>query len=565
MTQRYQNGEIARIDTPTAPLTGTLYRMPTDAIGNALQDLGDQGVRLYQAYERANDARQLMEAERDMQTAVLDFAKWQAQSQDESMWLPEWEKRTQSLQKSFGDRKLSDNARLGLQRSFSNWHGNQMLSLQTQAVKQAGFRARQAASNTIKMAVDSGDEGRANAAISLLEQSGNALPEEVEAMRLAVGDKIKAKRIQNVLNLTSAALDERNLDGARELIRTSELDDSEKRKWLAQIDATHAVNEQKDQFQAIALRDPQAALKDLDNPAKFALLSPGDREAARAQAKNILAGQSLDAFRDIKARIDLGQVKKEENFDAFKELDPLMRDQLRAYNAAFHDKAGMNSPAVYESAIEAIDNLVDDGSGLPRAQLEAAIESQFNGPYAEQLKKRLNDKFSNPGKTEVLKEALAQLNRWGFDEKRFGEYQKPMLGPDGNPVITEKDIKTQAPDYGILGWRQLFGMGARGTTVETFKDQPQPVMVDEPAKRDAIAAKIGMIRTQLEKEVSEGKILTPDDAMKRAAELSGQPRVKSAASQIGPSPLLPSLSAQPRPLMPIQDEINAILSKNANR
>lgn len=558
---RYQGGGIQPVSTPTAPLTGTRIAQPTSAIGDALQQAGEVGTRLYVAYTQANDARHLLEAEGEMQREILDFAKWQQANQDESAWLPEFEKRTKKLEDAFGKRPISDRARLALNRSFGSWSTGETMQLQGQTVKQAGARARQAAQNTITRAIEQGDEPTAMAAFDTLGASGVMFPEEVEAGKLELAGTFKSKRQKDAVNLAAAALDERDIDGAREIIRSSELDASEKRMRLAQIDAGHAVNIQKDEFQALALTDPQKAISELDDPAKFNLLSPGDREAMRVQAKNILAGQSSDAWRDIKTRIELGQVKKGETFEAIKELDPLTRDVARLYNATYHDKASANSPAEYETVIAAIDNLQDDGSGLPRAQLEAAIDARFTGPYAEQLKKRLDDKFADPSKTEVLKEALGQLNRWAFDEKRFGEYQQPALGPDGNPVVTEKSVKTQAPDYGILGWRSLFGMGARGTTVETFKDQPSPVMVDDPAKRDAIAAKLGMIRMALENEVKAGKITTPEEAMQRAAELSGQPRVKSAASAIDsarPNPLLPS--AQPAPKI----DLDAIISKNAN-
>jgi hypothetical protein len=54
-----------------------------------------------------------------------------------------------------------------------------------------------------------------------------------------------------------------------------------------------------------------------------------------------------------------------------------------------------------------------------------------------------------------------------------------------------------------------------------------------------------MIRVQLEKDVQAGKITTPEDAMKRMAELAKMPLVKQAASETGtaPNPLLPAMDA----------------------
>ena len=225
----------------------------------------------------------------------------------------------------------------------------------------------------------------------------------------------------------------------------------------------------------------------------------------------------------------------------------------------------MNSTSEYEAAVAAIDNLQDDGSGLPRAQVEAGIESRFNGPYAEQLKKRLDDKFSSPGKSDVLKEPLAQLSRWAFDEKRMGEYQTPDLGPDGNPIVTEKTIKTAVPDTssGFFWWRRLPWMGGpvptgTSTVTEQKEKQVNPLMKDDPVRRDKIASQVGGIRMILEKEAAAGKFATPEDAMKRMAELAKIPLSASAANEAtgAPSPLLPSLA-------PNKLDLNSIIQKHA--
>lgn len=551
----------ARVPMPAALPVGSDGQAWSQALNNVSGTL--QTLALKKA--EADDTRQLVEAEGEMRRHAMEFQQFQQATVDQDQWLPEWQKRQTGMQGYIDKLKLTDNARLRLTSSFGRWSDGHAIAIQGEAFKQSVGRAKQAVVNRATEAANAGDFGGVTSALSLLPQDYTT-PEERDGIRIDLEGKAKAAAEKQLDTQLQIDIDQRNSTGAKAKVQSSPfLTDLEKESRIARIDATAAVNEQKDGVQALTIQNPQDAIAKLEK-GEFDKLSPGDRQAAIVVAKNVLAAQSTDAFREIKDRIDLGQVKAGETFDTFKELDPLMRDQLRAYNRDFANKASANSPAEYEAAIAAIDGLKDDGSGLPRAQLEAGIESRFTGPYADQLKKRLDDKFTDPSKTEVLKEALGQLNRWAFDEKRFGEYQQPAIGPDGNPVVTEKGVKTleTGKSSGLLWWRHLPWMGGPVET-KTVVDQPEKqierVLVDDPVKRDAIAAKLGMIRMTLENEVKMGKITTPDEAMQRAAELSGQPRVKSAASAID--------SARPNMLLPPSQhapkiDLDAIISKNAN-
>jgi len=538
----------SRIPLPSALPAG----QGAEAFGQALGKVGNVMVALAQKQQEANDTRQLIEAEGEMRKQAMEFQQFQQTTTDQEQWLPAWQKRQAGMQEYMDGLKLTDGARLRLTSSFGRWSDNHAISIQGEAFKRSVGRAKQAVVNRANESAEAGDFGGIESALSLLPVDYTT-PEERDAMRLDLHGKAKGAALNQLEKQVGTALDLRDVAGAKAMVSESpHLNDIDRNAQLARIDATHAVNAQKDEFQALSLQEPQKALTELDDPGKFSLVSIGDREAMKVQAKNILAGQSSDAWRDIKTRIELGQVKKGETFDGIKELDPLTRDVAKLYNASYHNKAGMNSTAEYEAAVASIDNLKDDGSGLPRAQLEAGIESRFSGPYAEQLKKRLDARFSAPNQADILKEPLAQLHRWAFDEKRLGEFEKPALGPDGNPVVTEATIKTAVPDTssGFLWWRRLPWMGGpvqTGTSTVKEQDakQVKPVMQDDPAKRDRVAAQVGMIRVQLEKDVASGKVVTPEDAMKRMAELAKMTLVKQAASETGSAanPLLPALGA----------------------
>jgi hypothetical protein len=493
----------------------------------------------------ANDTRQLIEAEGEMRRHAMEFQQFQQTTTDQDQWLPEWQKRQTELQKRIDGMKLTDDARLRLTSSFGRWSDGHAIAIQGEAFKQAVGRAKQAVVNRADEAAAAGDFQGIQSALAMLP-ADYTTPEERDAIRINLDGKAKAVALDQLNKQVGTALDLRDIEGAKALVQESPfLPDIDRAAQLARIDSTHAVNAQKDEFQALSLQDPQKALADLEDPSKFALVSPGDREAMKVQARSILAGQSSDKWREIKTRIDLGQVKKGETFDGIKELDPLTRDVAKLYNASYHDKAGMNSTSEYETAIAAIDNVKDDGSGLARAQVEAAIDARFAGPYAEQLKKRLDARFTAPNQADVLREPLAQLHRWAFDEKRLGEFETPLLDDAGNMVVTEKSKKTLVPDDGFLWWRRLPGMGGAVSKVVEGEKVPVAVMRYDPAKRDRIAAQVGAIRVQLEKDLQAGKITTPEEAMQRMAELAKQPVVKRAASETGaaPNPLLPTLGA----------------------
>lgn len=538
----------ARVPLPAALPVGS----DGQAWGQALSNVSGALQTLALKKAEADDTRQLVEAEGEMRRHAMEFQQFQQTTTDQDQWLPEWQKRQTGMQKYIDGLKLTDNARLRLTSSFGRWSDGHAVAIQGEAFKQSVGRAKQAVVNRANEAAAAGDFQAIQSALSLLP-ADYTTPEEREFMRLELDGKAKAVAIDQLNKKVGTALDMRDVSGAKAMVAESpHLSDIDRKAQLARIDSTHAVNAQKDEFQALSLREPQKALADLDDPTKFALVSPGDREVMRVQANSILAGQSSDAWRDIKTRIDLGQVKKGETFDGIKELDPLTRDVARLYNATYHNKAGMNSTSEYETAVAAIDNVKDDGSGLARAQVEAAIDARFSGPYAEQLKKRLDARFTTPNQSDVLREPLAQLHRWAFDEKRLGEFETPVLGPDGNPVVTESTIKTAVPDTssGFLWWRRLPWMGGpvpTGTSTVTEQEakQVKPVMKDDPAKRDRVAAQVGAIRVRLEKDLQTGKITTPEEAMQRMAELAKQPVVKRAASETGaaPNPLLPRVGA----------------------
>jgi len=547
-------------------------------VGENMQELGGALGQIGAQYQHAKNVQHIADAEISMDQATNDIhAKLASDGirDKPDAWVPAVQQHVNQVgQQLLSNKDLSPLAKQQIEMRLLKW-GTQLKGQTNIARISRQFDLTSQSLNAGYIdALNNRQYDKAAEAVAALKPY--MAEDALKAKEMVIQEKRKEDGLTDFTTMRNTALNNRNIEGARQSVAWAKengfLDDKQAQYQYSQIDATHAVNQQKDEFQAVAIHDPQKALADLNDPNKFHLISPGDRAQMEVIAKSNLATQSSDAWHDLKTRIDLGQVKKDESFDAIKELDPLTRDVVRLYNRTYHDKASMNSPSEYEAAISAIDNAQDDGSGLVKAQLGAGIESRFNGAFAAGLNKRLEDKFNDPSKSEILKEPLAQLNRWAFDEKRLGEYQKPEVGPDGNPVVTEKTIKTAVPDMtsGFLWWRKLPWMGGpvpTGTSTVKEQDEKQvkPVMQDDPAKRDKIAAQVGNIRMTLEKEASAGKFATPEDAMKRMADLAKIPLTAQAANEavsVGPSmtamPSVNGLKGAPLPvslLPPIEDVI----------
>jgi hypothetical protein len=230
------------------------------------------------------------------------------------------------------------------------------------------------------------------------------------------------------------------------------------------------------------------------------------------------------------------------------DLTPLMRDILKAENAAHHDDkakatriALQNSPAIYESAVGVISKYdpAEDEGGLRRAEIGAALEANFSGPYLEELNKRLDERGQKPPGEIDAAPALALIQEW-TEGGGLGEFKKPLM-QDGAAVMTEpkKIGVTAKTPRSFLGIDYLWP-DAGG---EEVKSTPKPVTEVDPVAQAKAAAKQAAVRKALEAEVKAGKFKTNDEVLNRAVELFQQHGGKAPAitppATTGASLLLP--------------------------
>lgn len=89
----------------------------------------------------ANDTRQLIEAEGDMQRTELEFQQFQQTTTDQDQWLPEWQKRQTEIQNRIDGLKLTEGARFRLTSAFNQWAGKKAIAVQGAAFQHAVGRS----------------------------------------------------------------------------------------------------------------------------------------------------------------------------------------------------------------------------------------------------------------------------------------------------------------------------------------------------------------------------------------------------------------------------------------
>lgn len=514
----------------------------------AIQQAGGAVVGLLDRYNELTDTRNLVEAENEMRKATQDFNAWRLdpKNADESQWLPKWKETQASVQKKFDGLKLSDRARLGLSRSFGQWSDGQTISLQGDVFKQGARRTRDALLLRAQQAEAAGDDPLVISSYDQMSKLGAMLPEEAELAKYDALKRSKATRVGAFESSLETMMSGPTVDwkAVRESVSgNADLSAEEKKNLMARIESTNLVRAQKDEVQALTLTNPAEARRKLE-AGEFDQLSPGDRQALIVQTKQVQSAGASEAFRDIKTRIALGQVGKNEAFEGpgMQDLTPLMRDILKAENAAHHDDkakatriALQNSPAIYESAVGVISKYdpAEDEGGLRRAEIGAALEANFSGPYLEELKKRLDERGQKPPGEIDAAPALALIQEW-TEGGGLGEFKKPLM-QDGAAVMTE------AKKIGKVS-RSFLGIDALWPD-EKVMGQPKPVTEVDPVAQAKAAAKQAAIRKALEAEVKAGKFKTNDEVLNRAVELFQQHGGKAPAitppATTGASLLLP--------------------------
>ena len=499
MTPRYQNGNVQFLESGNQTMQTVRVAAPTDDLGRALMNMGEMGIRLAGEVAKTNDARQLFEAERDMQETFSSFAKWKAENPDETQWLSRWEKMTSDLKGRNDKRAMTADGRLSLERSASSWLRQQTDSLTRDAVEQTAFRARTAGENSINAALADGNLDAALAGVDLLERGNVVLPEVGQGMRMEIVRKHKTATAEKEFQ-SLGMLAETDPARAREL-------------------AAEGVK--------------SGRITDLQ---RFNI----DEAAQRAEKR-----QRADAYSDYRRRIGVGDPPSADELKADTRLGELDRVEL----ATLATSQPSNDGEAFQRAITQIDSYTPTANDeLERAKFEAYLESNFSGPFLDSLRNRWQARTTGTGEDRVrTTEVFQAIDNAAFESQLLGEYKKPKVDESGKPLYRK--------EKGLFFKRD----GFFSVVEEQQPDQEVPVFEEDPAKKAEILKLVSEVKETLGREIKAGTIKNATEAFERASQLIRVPLNARAASEAVPPA---TLLLPPKPAGALPD-INSILSKHA--
>lgn len=476
-TPRYQGGQTAFISSQAQPLRTATVAAQSDDIGKSLMGLGERGMQAFQAYTQANDARQLFEAETEMQTAVADFSKFQADNPDESKWLPKWQEISDKLKQRNGDRRLSDGGRLSLVQGVGRWAANHTQRVQESALKQSASRAFQAGKNSIDAAIENGDAEGAHSAIKILEASNVVFPEQAHAMRLDVDRSIKTK------------------------VAEREFDD------LAMMTASNPA-------MARELADEGVKAGRISDLQRFKLNEMADRESDRMRA---------ESYTTLKRRIAVGDLPSADELKG----DALLTDLDRQELIALATSQPSNDEELFQRQISNIAAMPSSASPLEKAKFEAFLEANFSGPHLDHLRGAYEEKFKGSGAESVrTSEAFQALDSAAFDEQLLGSYKKPKLDESGKPLYRKKEGLFFKAD-GIFGVKE-----------KQQPDQEEQVFEEDPAEKARILREVAKVKETVANEIKSGALKSSDEVFSRVSALSRAPINRRASSELAAPPAM---------------------------
>jgi hypothetical protein len=505
MSTRYRDGQTAFLESGVQPLETARVAAPTDDIGRGLMSLGASGARVFAEYTRVNDARELLEAEQDMQKAANDFAVFQTKNTNEKTWLPEWRRISGELEKRNGQRQLSADGRLSLAQGVGRWATNQTGRVQEQALKQTAARTLQAAKNTINAAIDNDDPDRAFGAIQLLETSGAAFPEQAEAMRQDLTRALKTKTAEKEF----------------------------------------------EELSMMATTNPAMARELADEGVKSSRISDLQRFKINEMADRQEQQNRTESFNTFRRRIGVGDLPSPDELKADASLTDLDRQEL----VTLATSQPSNDEELFQRQITAIGSMPSNAAPLERAKYEAFLEANFSGPHLDHLRSLYDARFASGGMEAVrTTEAFQALDRWAFDEQRLGSYKKPKLDAEGKPVFKKRE--------GVYSLVEGWFSSSHEKQPDTFEPDEEV----DPAAKDKVMTLVSQIKETLRGEISTGKLTDSAGVFRRMAELAKMPLTAKAASEVDPQMMgMPtSVSGSPSTpsLLPPAD-ISEILKRHA--
>lgn len=265
-----------------------LQAVNNNAISQGLAKVGQVAFDISERAKRAQDVTNLTNASMAMQNAQLEFAKFQQENPDESVWMGKWDEIQTKLKTDFDKMPLTPDARLQLQDRVTNWSTRGTIMVQAEAFKQTGQRAIQSFENAFETGRQSGDWTAARRSVDDLEKNNLVLPEKAQSFRLAI-DSAEKRKLTDDYNVNLRMAKDNN-DGhaiwnlitdarAKGIITDAEFHEE---------DVYAQKVEEKRDFLMEATANPVEAMKLLSDKDRYKVLNDSDKAEMATAAQGIL-------------------------------------------------------------------------------------------------------------------------------------------------------------------------------------------------------------------------------------------------------------------------------------
>jgi hypothetical protein len=363
-------------------------------MGRALQGIGAQLEDMAIKEQEADDARLMIDFEGEMRKAVDEQSVFQQQVQEQSEWLPAWQKRSTDLQKRLDGLKVSDKTRLNLTQSFGQFADRHTLNIRGQAFEQSQTRAKMTGQVRLQQAKTPEEVDQV---ISLMKNSNVGLPEQWDMEREPALNRIKDDQ-WNAYTLERARLADpqtRTPDSISqlELILENSKDSMETERY--QLERSN-LDDMKDEVFVYAeiQKNPERVAEMMDNP-DFAprLNAPQQRERIKNQALARIEKMQMEEQRTVMNGILSGSIQN------MKQAETLMPRSDAIAKAKIQGVFDKKPPNQYEASIlkRALEKAVDefDPTNDPDDSKTFQIVDTINrlNLYDEKLTSTLRERF----------------------------------------------------------------------------------------------------------------------------------------------------------------------------
>lgn len=539
------------------------------AWGQALQNVGEMGVKFVQQRQKANDANTMIELEGKMRQLTADQMKFQSEVNDQEQWGEAWNKRVSQFEADVLKKaRLSPDAKMALAETFGRFSQGQSLSIQEQATSQAKRR--------LSLSVDTMFQREAQAAnmpgieqTSQIALAGGMLPEEVEAKKFSYGQAA----IGNYKQQTNLTLDNLARGGDKQGIERM-LDDPEVTKYYSadeltalRRDFTEKANSAVVENQVIndLAEDPPGEVMRLDarNEDGSYKYYPEIGQAQRVQLiqegqrmtkvmHNDMASQLQEKIvgRDIRSMKDL---EKPENAALYSKLPPTYKADIEKMLTV----GLITDPGEYQKAVTRIEG-ADLTDGTEVASVQRSLK-MFAPEEQKLLMERLDKRMTSTDKTPRSTADLFQEMDEDLSTGVFGDYR--LTGEK----VTLEDGTGRAKFITKSGWFTDDTVDIQLSEqdrlkIKTAKDKDTVVVEDLTKKREA-SQKLATLKAQAERKIAGGE--DPAEVRVWYLEQTKSPRLEEARKALQGTNSILFPSSQPRiELVPSAQDIEAILKSN---